>query len=210
LTAGNIIQKSTFSTGIVYTKSWGDGQLSSSSSAGSKRYVYFTAAVFVLHAYVVDVFWGYSSQNYNLQYWSGSAWVSVANYSVEDKDTANFEINTTTSESASNGRFQLVTGYTWWRMVIYNTNNYYPQKSTLRLDIYGLGAHLGYDTYVKGKQLKGLYLASTGVPYVHNSGTGYDKVPTDSYVSSLYNETSLRGTKISASLPEYCILPANL
>ncbi|MFA5546393.1 MAG: hypothetical protein WDA14_12160 [Sphaerochaetaceae bacterium] len=210
-TAGNMISKSNFSSAILYTRNWSsDGALLSSGSKSYHRYVYFCASVFVWRCSRRDVWIGYGTDYYLLQYWNGSSWVSMHyQNNVSDNQTFNFEINITTTESASRGKFQTTCGWTWWRMRV-NNDNYWPSYARSTLRIYGLGAHRDYDTRVKDKKIVGLYQSSQGNPITHSNSSTIDVVPSNSYVSNLYNETSLKGSPISAGIPEYAILPPNV
>jgi len=207
-TIGNIVQKSNFSSGVTFEKSWGDGELVASGSGTSARHVYFTGSVFTFYGYVNNVVLGNSINDYTLQYWNGSAWTTLLSQTIQDTQNLLFEVNIETSDSVTY-RHRATSDRTWWRVIVRNTNNYWPSNNTGRLRLYGMNAHITYDTNVKGKLIKGYYLASTGVPYKHSSSTTYDVAPTDAWVSSLFDETTLKGTFIYASLPEYCIMPSN-
>ena len=209
-TAGSILGHSGFSTGVLFSKSWSDGQLVSSGSGSAYRHVYFVASVFTFRCYIKDVWIGYGLNAYELQYWNGSSWVTEHRQTnIGDKDSYMFEINITTSESASNGKYRANSDRIWWRLRINNTNNYYPSFNTGVLKIYGLGAHLDYNNRIKGRYIKGYLKSSQGTPYVHSSSSVYDVTPAHSWVSDLYNNTSLKGTVISAGIPEYAVLPDN-
>ena len=210
-TAGNVISKSNFSSGILFTRDWSsDGSLLADGSKSSHRYVYFVASVFVWRCYRRDVWIGYGTDYYSLQYWNGYSWVQMHyQNNVSDNQTFNFEINITTTESASRGKFQTTCAWTWWRMRV-NNDNYWPSYARSVIRIYGLGAHGAYDTYVKDKKVVGLYQSSQGNPIIHSNSSTYDVVPSNSYVSNLFNETSLKGSPISAGIPEYAILPPNV
>ena len=210
-TIGNQINKANCSSAALYVKSWSsDGALLNSGSGSSRRYAYFVASVFVWRCDRRDVWIGYGTDYYSLQYWNGSSWIELRYQGgISDKDTFNFEINITTTQSTSNGKFQTTCGWTWWRMRV-NNNDYWPSYARSTLTIYGLGAHIAYDTYAKGKPIKGYLKSSQGVPLIHSNSTTYDVVPSNSYVSDLYNETSLRGSPVSAGVIEYAVLPPNI
>ncbi len=209
-TKGVVTNKSGFSSGLLYSKSWGDGALVSSGSKTAYRHVYFVASVFTFRCYINDVWIGYGDNAYELQYWNGSSWVRQHRQTgIADKDSYMFEINIQTSEGASNGKYRANSERIWWRLKINNTNNYWPSNNTGVLKIYGLGAHRDYDNMIKGRQIKGYLKSSQGVPWVHSNSSVYDVAPSHSWVSALFNNTSLHGSPISAGIPEYAILPDN-
>jgi hypothetical protein len=63
---------------------------------------------------------------------------------------------------------------------------------------------------VNDKKSVGLYQSSQGNPIIHSTSSTIDVVPSDPYVGNLFNETSLKGSPISAGIPEYAILPPNV
>lgn len=120
-----------------------------------------------------------------------------------------FEINITTSESASNWKFRANSDRIWWKLRINYTNNYYSSNNTGELKTYGLGAHLDYNNQIQGLCIKENLKSSQGDLYMHSNSSVYDITPTHSWVSDLYNNTSLKGTVISAGISEYAVLPDN-
>jgi len=203
---GSFLQKSSFTSGILYEKSWGDGQLVASGSGTAARHAYFVASVFTFRGYINNVVFGNSVNDYLLQYWNGSSWVTLLSQGIQDTQSVIFEVNITTAESCTY-RKQSSADKLWWRMQVRNTNNYWPSNNTGRLRIYGLGAHLHYGSNVMGKRVKGYLQSSQGTPWVHSASAVNDVAPTDSYVSNLYNNTALRGSLISAGVYEYAVLP---
>lgn len=204
--AGDLIQKSNFSSGIVFTKNYDvDGSLLTAGQTNT-TYIYFTAVAFVWRCGREDVWIGYQLDTYTLQYWNGSGWSTLHEQTdIGDKDTYNFEINVYTSESCTNGKYQNTNGHTWWRMCVHTKtyNSYYNENARSWLRIYALGAHRGYDTYVKGKQIIGLNGAYSGTP-VHSRTTS-SMLATHSTLSYLFNETSKRGSVMYASINQYAI-----
>jgi hypothetical protein len=206
---GSIIQKSSFSSGILYEKSWVDQTLVATGSGTTARNLYFVASVFTFRGYVVNVFLGNSINEYLLQYWNGSAWQTLLSQTIQDTQSVIFEINITTSESCTY-RKQSSADKIWWRLNVRNTNNYYPSFNDGRLRLYGLNVHVYYDSNIKEKYIKGYLRSSQGTPWVHSASAENDVLPSNAYVSDLYNTTSLRGNMISAGVYEYAILLDNI
>lgn len=205
-TQGSFLQKSSFSSGIVYEKSWVDQTLVATGSGTAARNLYFTASVFTFRGYVVNVLFGNSVNDYLLQYWNGSAWQTLLSQTIQDTQSVIFEVNIMTTEGCTYRR-QSSADKIWWRVNVRNTNNYYPSFNDGRLRIYGLGAHLYYDTNVKEKRIKGYLRSSQGTPWVHSASAVNDVAPSNAYVADLYNNTALRGSLISAGIYEYAVLP---
>jgi len=182
---GSVLQRSSFSSGIVYEKSWVDQTLVATGSGTAARNLYFTASVFTFRGYVVNVLFGNSINEYLLQ------------------------INIATTEGCTYRR-QSSAEKIWWRVNVRNTNNYYPSFNDGRLRIYGLGAHLYYDTNVRDKRVKGYLRASQGTPWVHSASAVNDVPPSNAYVADLYNNTALRGSLIGSGIHEYAILPEQM
>lgn len=205
-TAGNVIKQSNFSSGVIYSKYWGEGELLPEGWGTRYRYYYFVATAFKWYASRGDVLIGYGVDCQSLQYWNGSSWVEIAYLENGDKKSCKFEINVSTDESVTNSTYRNTNcPWTHWRMRVHESEDWYPAKAKGRLDIFGLASHLSYDTNIKNKTITS-FRAYGGVPWLQAADYAYTR--TDSHIyQEFWDPAPRRGTPISAGNSEWLLIP---